>query len=109
MGRPEQAEDRTELERRHSRDPKANPGNRSQDREPHHTLSNPASDPDPTEFPDPYDRREDPRDPRHVGTPADPEDDEGSPRPNPRAPSTSEPHPHDFDEVKPAKGDESER
>jgi len=96
MGRPKQAEDRTELERRHSRDPKANPGNRSEDPEPHHTLNNPASDPDPTEFPDPYDRREDPR---------DPERDEDAPR----SPSTSDPPPPDFDEVKPAKGDESER
>jgi hypothetical protein len=96
MGRPKQAEDRTELERRHSRDRKANPGNRSEDPEPHHTLNNPASDPDPTEFPDPYDRRRDPRDP-------DREEDA------PRAPSTSDPHPPDFDEVKPSKGDESER
>jgi hypothetical protein len=102
-------EDRTELEKRHSRDPDANPGNRENDPEPHHMLNNPASDPDPTEFPDPYDRREDPRDPRHVGTPADPEDDEESPRPNPRAPSTSEPHPADFDDVKPSKGDEDVR
>jgi hypothetical protein len=38
-----------ELER-HSRDPKANPGNRSEDPEPHHTLNNPASDPDPPDF-----------------------------------------------------------
>ena len=53
--------DRTDLEREHSRDPEANPGNRSEDPEPHHTLNQPASEPDPTEFPDPYDRREDPR------------------------------------------------
>jgi hypothetical protein len=31
---------------------------------PHHALNNPVTDePDPTEWPDPYDRREDPRDP----------------------------------------------
>lgn len=104
MGKEKSGEDRAELERRHSRDPKANPGNISEDPEPHHTLSNPASDPDPTEYPDPYDRRDDPRDPSHVGTPADPEDDEEE-TPHPRAPSTSEPHPPDHDDVKPLKGD----
>jgi hypothetical protein len=31
--------------------------------EPHHALTNPATEPDPTEYPDPYDRRPDPRDP----------------------------------------------
>src|SRR3954451_13908917 len=39
------------------------PGDISEDREPHHALNNPATDPDPTEWPDPYDKREDPRDP----------------------------------------------
>ena len=29
----------------------------------HHSLNEPASDPDPTEWPDPYDKRPDPRDP----------------------------------------------
>jgi hypothetical protein len=37
-------EDRTELERRHSKDPKANPGNHSDDPEPHHTLNTPVND-----------------------------------------------------------------
>ena len=32
------------------------------ERDPHHELNNPAADPDPTEWPDPYDKREDPRD-----------------------------------------------
>ena len=32
-------------------------------RDPHHALNEPASDPDPTEWPDPYDKRPDPRDP----------------------------------------------
>ena len=49
------------------------PGNRTGE-PPHHALSNRAADPDPTEFPDPYEEREDPR-----------ERSEG-------APSTSEPH-----------------
>jgi hypothetical protein len=84
--------DRTELEREHSRDPKANPGNRSEDPEPHHMLNNPATDPDPTEHPDPYDRRVDPR---------DPDREEAAPR----AGSTSEPHQPDLDDVKTAKGD----
>ena len=39
------------------------PGDRSQDRDPHHALNNPVGEPDPTEWPDPYDSREDPRDP----------------------------------------------
>ena len=52
---PEEKKDRTELEREHSRDPDANPGNRSEDPEPHHTLNNPAKDPDPTDPSDPYD------------------------------------------------------
>ena len=33
------------------------------DHDPHHELNNPATDPDPTQWPDPYDRRPDPRDP----------------------------------------------
>src|SRR3954470_12555380 len=41
--------------------PGKDPGDRSGDREPHHELSNPAEDPDPTEWPDPYDKRPDPR------------------------------------------------
>jgi hypothetical protein len=96
MARFPEGSDRTELEKRHSRDPKANPGNRSEDREPHHTLNSRVSDPDPTEFPDPYDKRPDPR---------DPDRDEDAPR----SPSTSDPHPEDFDDVKPVKGDEDVR
>jgi hypothetical protein len=58
--------------------------------EPHHALENPAEEPDPTEFPDPYERRPDPRE-------------EGD---APAPPSTSEPHPpHSYDELKPVKGD----
>jgi hypothetical protein len=33
------------------------------ERDVHHALNEPASDPDPTEWPDPYDKRPDPRDP----------------------------------------------
>ena len=106
MGQEEQGKDRTELEREHSRRPEANPGNISEDPDPLHTLNNPVKEPDPTEYPDPYDKREDPRDPKHVGTPADPEDDDPV-DPAPRAPSTSEPHPpRNYDDVKPVKGDQ---
>jgi hypothetical protein len=84
--------DRTELEREHSRRKQANPGNISEDAEPHHTLNNPVESPDETEWPDPYEKREDPRGPdQEPGA-------DGSF-------STSEPPPpHDKDELKPAKG-----
>jgi hypothetical protein len=59
--------------------PGKDPGDISGDREPHHVLNNPVGEPDPTEWPDPYETREDPRD-----------NPEGS---APGAVSTSEPHP----------------
>jgi hypothetical protein len=43
--------------------PAAEPGNISGDKEPHHALNNPAVDPDATEYPDPFEKRDDPRDP----------------------------------------------
>lgn len=60
-----------------------------EEREPHHELANPARDPDPTEWPDPYEKREDPRDP------ADPADAPFGEAPHPPtgSESTSEPHP----------------
>jgi len=65
------------------------PGNRTHDRTPHSALNNPVGEPDPTEYPDPYERREDPRDP--------PDPDEEPFGEEPHAPtgsrSTSEPHP----------------
>jgi hypothetical protein len=65
------------------------------DPEPHHKLSNPADEPDETEYPDPYERREDPRDPASVDTPAEPADPEAVAGADeaPRDPSTSDPHP----------------
>ncbi len=62
---------------------------RQDDRPPHHELNNPVGEPDPTEWPDPYEQREDPR---------DPPDPDGKPfGEEPHAPtgsfSTSEPHP----------------
>jgi hypothetical protein len=41
---------------------------RSRDPEPHHALNNPVGEPDPTEYPDPYEEREDPRDEAHPPT-----------------------------------------
>jgi hypothetical protein len=75
------------------------------DSSPHHALGNPASEPDPTEWPDPYERRHDPRGPEGVDTPASPAEDEPEP-PGGQGPSTSEPHPpRNFDDVKPEKGE----
>jgi hypothetical protein len=39
------------------------PGNISADKEPHHALNNPVGEPDETEYPDPFEKRDDPRDP----------------------------------------------
>src|SRR3954454_17402546 len=73
--------------------PGKDPGDRSGDREPHHELSNPAEDPDPTEWPDPYDKRPDPR----LG------DSDGTAEPKPHTPtgatSTSKPHPSEDPEA----------
>ncbi len=68
--------------------PGRDPDDRSGDPDPHHVLNNPASDPDPTEWPDPYEKRPDPRDP------VDPDDPFGEQPHSPTgATSTSEPHP----------------
>jgi hypothetical protein len=56
--------------------PGDDPGDLSRDEEPHSVLNNPIDDPDETEWPDPYEKREDPRG-----------------EPGPGGPSTSEPHP----------------
>jgi hypothetical protein len=55
------------------------PSHGDEGRDPHHALNNPVGDPDPTEWPDPYEKREDPRGPERQGGAA--------------GPSTSEPHP----------------
>jgi hypothetical protein len=67
--------------------PGRDPGDRSRDPDPHHALNNPAEDPDPTEWPDPYDRREDPRAPGDVEQVGD------EPHPQTGSESTSEPPP----------------
>ena len=74
--------------------PAAEPGDISKDRDPHHALNNPVGEPDPTEWPDPYERREDPRDPS--GPEAQPLGETHSPT---NAESTSEPHPADDPEA----------
>jgi hypothetical protein len=65
------------------------PGDRSGDPEPHHALNNPVGEPDETEWPDPYEKREDPRAEDHPPT--------GSR-------STSEPHPAQDPEAEPWEG-----
>ena len=83
------------------RNPKeANPGDRSHDPAPHHALNNPAQNPDPTEWPDPYDRREDPRDA------VDPEKESTGDAPHPPTgtTSTSDPHPRRDPEAEPSEG-----
>lgn len=47
--------------------PGNDPEDRRHDRDPHHVLNNPVGEPDPTEWPDPYDQRDDPRDPAGAG------------------------------------------
>ncbi len=66
--------------------PGKDPGDRSRDPSPHHALNSPVRDPDPTEWPDPYEHRPDPLDPE-VDHPA-----AGSL-------STSQPHPSDDPEA----------
>jgi hypothetical protein len=65
--------------------------------EPHHTLNAPVSEPDPTEWPDPYDQRPDPRDPDSEG----PVPIGTVPHTPTGARSTSAPHPADDPEAEP--------
>jgi hypothetical protein len=74
------------------------------ERDVHHALNEPASDPDPTEWPDPYDKRPDPLDPNAEST----EMDFGDVHTPTGATSTSEPH-HEVDpEVDPRKANPHE-
>lgn len=75
--------------------PGAEPGDQRGGKDPHHALNNPIADPDETEYPDPYDKREDPRDPVDPdGAPFGEE-----PHPPTGAESTSEPPPSQDPEV----------
>ncbi len=67
------------------------------ERDPHHELNNPVGEPDPTEWPDPYERRPDPLDP--VDPDAEPFGEEPHPATGSR--STSQPHPDDDIEANP--------
>ncbi|MDX6610128.1 MAG: hypothetical protein QOF85_2053 [Solirubrobacterales bacterium] len=69
--------------------PGREPGDLSKDPHPHKVLGNPVEDPDPTEWPDPYEKRKDPRDP------PDPDGRPFGEQPHPPtgSTSTSEPHP----------------
>jgi hypothetical protein len=73
--------------------PGQDPDDRTGDQDPHHVLNNPATEPDPTEWPDPYERRPDPRDPSDPGE-----------RPSTGATSTSEPHPQQDIEAEAVEG-----
>lgn len=76
--------------------PGDDPGDRSRDENPHHGLNNPVGEPDPTEWPDPYDQREDPRDPDLEGDPFG-----EAPHTPTGAQSTSEPNPKQDPEAQP--------
>jgi hypothetical protein len=65
------------------------PGDLSGDPSPHHALSAPVGAPDPTEWPDPYENREDPRDPPDPDAQAFGDE----PHPPVGGTSTSDPHP----------------
>ena len=78
--------------------------NGPEERDVHHELNNPATDPDPTEWPDPYDKRADPLNPEAE----DEEMDFGEVHTPTGATSTSEPH-HEVDpEVDPRKANPHE-
>lgn len=77
--------------------PGHDPEDRSRHRDPHHVLNNPVGEPDPTEWPDPYDQREDPRDPA-AGDPLPIGEDLHTPT---GSQSTSEPNPKQDPEAQP--------
>lgn len=82
-------------QQREQRRPGPAPGDRSHDPEPHHALNHPARDPDPTEWPDPYDDRPDPLAPGAIGE---------HPHPPAGTQSTSMPHPSQDPEADPWEG-----
>jgi hypothetical protein len=73
------------------------PGDRSRDPTPHHALANPVDSPDESEWPDPYDQREDPLEPAEEGIGDEPHPPSG-------AGSTSSPHPSQDPEAEPWEG-----
>ncbi len=77
--------------------PGRDPDDRSEDPEPHHALNNPVGEPDPTEWPDPYEQRADPRDPAGSSPPRP----GNEPHTVPGSVSTSEPNPKQDPEAEP--------
>jgi hypothetical protein len=73
--------------------------------DPHHALNAPVGEPDPTEWPDPYDRREDPRDSGAAEEASVGE----APHTQTGATSTSAPHPSEDPEAFPWEGPKRER
>jgi hypothetical protein len=80
--------------------PGRDPGDQAAQPDPHHALNTPVGEPDPTEWPDPYDRRQDPRDP----TDSDQAPFGAQPHPPTGATSTSQPHPSQDPEAYPTEG-----
>jgi len=81
------------------------PDPEERDADPHHSLNNAVGEPDPTEWPDPYEQREDPRDPPDPdGQPFGEE-----PHPPTGSHSTSEPHPQQDPEAQPFQPPERDR
>jgi hypothetical protein len=74
------------------------------ERDVHDALNHPATDPDPTEWPDPYDKRPDPRDPAAEGS----EMDFGEVHTPTGSTSTSEPHHETDPQVDPRKANPHE-
>src|SRR3954471_19006234 len=90
----------SEHERSKENPGKTGPGDISGDSEPHHALNNPVGEADETEWPDPYERRDDPR------APPDPDEKPFGEEPHPQtgSTSTSEPHPAQDPEAEPWEG-----
>ena len=82
--------------------PGRDPGERRGGPGPHHVLNNPVGEPDPTEWPDPYERRPDPRFPDEAAQ-------GGAPHIPPGTTSTSEPHPDQDIEARPSEAPERDR
>jgi hypothetical protein len=89
-----QRAEREEVER-HGESPEGAPA------DPHRALNQPASVPAADEWPDPYERRPDPRAPYEAG--------EEPPAPASGAVSTSEPHPREDPEAVPAQPPERDK
>ena len=101
-GQPETAPDGTAVSG-FPETPGKDPGDRSGDPSPHHALNTPVGEPDPTEWPDPYEDREDPLAPSEE-LPFGEE-----PHPPAGSTSTSQPHPAQDPEAEPWEGPKRDR